>query len=306
MGRYSCNDAIGDAFKLYCYLQDTTATGGLGIPITILLYLAAITLATSLLYIYLLTLHNNGRMLDCWWRLTSKERSFLIPYDLEISQQQLAYLVNKAEQWRGPDGERRKCTIYDYVIEADEILRKIENNEALTRNEPSINSTSLNRSSSITRQPEPNIEVQSQVVETGLKEITTHTAIYTLHLDGLKELYRQFLRLPDGSIVEIFGDIATAMLGSPDLKAALIRKQRQMEDDLDEEIEKLEAAKNGFLNKLRLSRIDEEEEEEDINLDELAAQGETNEALEREKTYTLRQRKNVPEEEEQTHSTSIV
>jgi len=280
--RYTCLDTIGDGFKLYCYLKDSTSQGGLGIPITILLYLGILILSTSLVYIYLLMLHNNGRMLDCWWRLTSKENVFLVPYDLEISQQQLAYLVNKAEQWRGPDGERRKCTIYDYVIEADEILRKIERSDA------TLDSNSLNRSRSVTREiPEANIEIQSQVVETGLKEVTTHTAIYTLHLDGLKELYRQFLRLPDGSIVEIFGDIATAMLGSPDLKAALIRKQRQMEDDLDEEIEQIESAKRGFMSRFRMSGIVEEEEPEEINMDEIDNKVQD---VSRGKTVTLRRR----------------
>ena len=35
------------------------------------------------------------------------------------------------------------------------------------------------------------------------KEITTHVSIHTLHLDGLRELYRHFLKLPDGAIVEV-------------------------------------------------------------------------------------------------------
>ena len=35
------------------------------------------------------------------------------------------------------------------------------------------------------------------------REITTHTSIHTLHLDGLRELFRHFLRLPDGAIVEV-------------------------------------------------------------------------------------------------------
>lgn len=38
---------------------------------------------------------------------------------------------------------------------------------------------------------------------TNTREITTHTSIHTLHLDGLRELYRHFLRLPDGAIVEV-------------------------------------------------------------------------------------------------------
>lgn len=39
----------------------------------------------------------------------------------------------------------------------------------------------------------------------GRKEITTHVSIHTIHLDGLRELYRHFLRLPDGAIVEVCG-----------------------------------------------------------------------------------------------------
>ena len=39
--------------------------------------------------------------------------------------------------------------------------------------------------------------------KTGVKEVTTHVSIHTLHLDGLRELYRHFLRLPDGAIVEV-------------------------------------------------------------------------------------------------------
>ena len=37
----------------------------------------------------------------------------------------------------------------------------------------------------------------------GKHEVTTHVAVHTLHLDGLRELYRHFLRLPDGAIVEV-------------------------------------------------------------------------------------------------------
>ena len=40
-------------------------------------------------------------------------------------------------------------------------------------------------------------------------KVTVHVAIFTIHLDGLRELYRQFLRLPDGAILEVFGDISS-------------------------------------------------------------------------------------------------
>jgi len=47
-----------------------------------------------------------------------------------------------------------------------------------------------------------NGEERTEVKE-GKKEVTTHLAIHTLHLDGLRELHRHFLRLPDGAIVEV-------------------------------------------------------------------------------------------------------
>ena len=39
--------------------------------------------------------------------------------------------------------------------------------------------------------------------KTGAKEITTHVSIHSIHPDGLIELHRQFLKLPDGAIVEV-------------------------------------------------------------------------------------------------------
>lgn len=39
--------------------------------------------------------------------------------------------------------------------------------------------------------------------KTGHREITTHVSIHTIHLDGLRELHRHFLRLPDGAVVEV-------------------------------------------------------------------------------------------------------
>ena len=48
-------------------------------------------------------------------------------------------------------------------------------------------------------------------------------------MDGLRELYRQFLRLPDGAILEIFGDISSAKL-LPDVKASIMRRQADLED----------------------------------------------------------------------------
>lgn len=60
------------------------------------------------------------------------------------------------------------------------------------------------------------------------------------------------------------------MIGSPDLKQALIKKQRQLEDDLDRDIKNLST---NLLDKVRntfsASRFVLENEVEDINLDDL-------------------------------------
>lgn len=55
--------------------------------------------------------HNDGRMLDVFQRLAAKEGTYFLPQDLELSNQELSYIVKKAEQWRGFNGERRKVNI---------------------------------------------------------------------------------------------------------------------------------------------------------------------------------------------------
>ena len=44
------------------------------------------------------------------------------------------------------------------------------------------------------------------------REVTTHVSIHTLHLDGLRELFRHFLRLPDGAIVEVSDQTRSKLL----------------------------------------------------------------------------------------------
>lgn len=60
-------------------------------------------------------------MLDIYWRLHGDEDMFFVPYDLEMSNQEMAYIANKAEQWRGEEGERRKVAVYDYIWEEENV-----------------------------------------------------------------------------------------------------------------------------------------------------------------------------------------
>ena len=60
-------------------------------------------------------------MLDIYWRLMGAEEIFFMPYDLELSNEEMAYISRKAEQWRGEEGERRKVAVYDYVWQEEEV-----------------------------------------------------------------------------------------------------------------------------------------------------------------------------------------
>jgi hypothetical protein len=60
-------------------------------------------------------------MLDIYWRLHGSEENFFVPYDLELSNYELSYIMKKAEQWRGEEGERKKVAVYDYIWEEDEV-----------------------------------------------------------------------------------------------------------------------------------------------------------------------------------------
>lgn len=60
-------------------------------------------------------------MLDIYWRLHGLEEDVFVPYDLEVSLQELEYILIKAEQWRGEEGARRKVAVYDYVWEEEDV-----------------------------------------------------------------------------------------------------------------------------------------------------------------------------------------
>jgi len=195
-------EPIADFAKLYWHFFKAQGDGLAGIFLPLFLYTFTSFFAAAILYMYFLRLHNNGRLLDVYWRLHGRDDQYFLPYDLEISNQELSYIVRKAEQWRGEEGARRKVAVYDYIWEEDEI-----DDESLWDEE--------NR---------PDLEERRQ-----RREITTHVSIHTVHLDGLRELHRHFLRLPDGAIVEVFGEMAIPGMDK-DVKMALEKGSRGIEN----------------------------------------------------------------------------
>ena len=49
--------------------------------------------------------------------------------------------------------------------------------------------------------------VATDPLDSAWSSVTTHLVIYHAQLDGTRELYRHFLRMPDGTIIEVFGDL---------------------------------------------------------------------------------------------------
>ncbi|XP_050954770.1 uncharacterized protein ofcc1 [Labeo rohita] len=170
---YSAEEPLADAAKLYWHFFRTEQSGTAGNIITLFLYGFHCILSFTFIYVYFLRLHNDGRLLDIYQRLHSTEGAFFVPHDMEVSNQELNYIVKKAEQWRGFNGERRKMAVYDYIW---------------TEEEPVVGLTS-----------------PSGTPITGC-ETSTHLSIYTLHLSGLRQHYRHFLRQPDGAIIEVMHD----------------------------------------------------------------------------------------------------
>ncbi|XP_067343104.1 uncharacterized protein ofcc1 [Channa argus] len=183
---YSPDIPVGDAAKLYWHFYRADQSGVAGVIITLFLYAVLLLLSITILSIYLLRFHNDGHMLDVFQRLTATEGMYFVPEDQELSNQELSYIVKKAEQWRGFNGERRKVAVYDYIWTADDPMPR----SAAPRDEP---------------QRECTDPIGNESPSQG--ETSTYVAVYTLYLSGLKQRFRHFLRQPDGAIVEVIGDI---------------------------------------------------------------------------------------------------
>ena len=81
-----------------------------------LVYLLLSTWTFVITFIYTMRIHLNGILQDAYWRILEvNEDNFFIPNDLEMSQRELYYALQKAEAWRGANGHRRKIGVYDLI-----------------------------------------------------------------------------------------------------------------------------------------------------------------------------------------------
>ncbi|XP_077626215.1 uncharacterized protein LOC144236440 [Crocuta crocuta] len=174
---------VADAAKLYWVFVRTMQSGILGVMLTVLIYILLFIISSLILYVYCLRSHNDSWILDVFQRIHSEESKFFIPYDLEISNQELSNIVKRSEQWRGINGNRRKVAVYDYIWKNHGFKSRISSCDLQKQNEISVSAL-------------------------GPGDITSYVSIYTVYPSGFQELYRHFLRLSNGAIVEVFGDIS--------------------------------------------------------------------------------------------------
>ncbi|XP_065608741.1 uncharacterized protein LOC136058885 [Cyrtonyx montezumae] len=183
---YSVEKPIADAAKLYWVFLRSEESGVPGALITVMLYTVLFIISSTVLYLYFLRLHSEGWLLDVFRRIHGEEDMFFVPLDLEISIQELSYIIKRAEQWRGSNGERRMVAVYDYIW----------------KDHGSHSGVS-------------SCDLQPQDAICNSRGTTVHVSVYTVHLSGFQQLYRQFLRLPDGAVIEAFGDIpGISLLGN--------------------------------------------------------------------------------------------
>ncbi|KAK2534149.1 hypothetical protein Q9233_004332 [Columba guinea] len=179
----SVEKPIADAAKLYWVFLRAEESGIPGALITVMLYTILFIISSTLLYLYFLRLYSEGWLLDVFRRIHGEEGTFFVPLDLEISIQELSYIMKRAEQWRGINGERRMVAVSDYIWKDH-------------TSKPGVSSCDLQHQDEI-----------PDSAATSRGSTTVHISVYTVHLSGFQELYRHFLRLPDGAIIEAFGDI---------------------------------------------------------------------------------------------------
>ncbi|XP_031215273.1 orofacial cleft 1 candidate gene 1 protein [Mastomys coucha] len=206
LGRLAQNGEtpIADAAKLYWMFLRTKQPAILGALITVVAYTLLVVVSSLILYLYCLRLCNDSWILDAFQRIHSEEGKFFIPHDLEISNQELSHIVKRSEQWRGIHGERRKVAVYDYICKSHDTETNISSCDFHHQDE----------------------SFESPVSPRG---VTSHISVYTVYPSGFQELYRHFLRLPDGAIIEVFGDISALRFIPSEVITAVEEHIREMD-----------------------------------------------------------------------------
>ncbi|KAJ1468392.1 hypothetical protein T484DRAFT_2259466 [Baffinella frigidus] len=155
-----------ETYRLWFHFRIREGDGSVTYVVEAILYLGITSVGLAILYTYFLNVHSKGRILDLFRRVTCKEGLMFVPLDVEVSPAELEQALKNARRWRGRDGELRQVVVTDLAVDY----------------------TGLDDE------------------EVGGTQTLTHLAVYTQKEGVRRTLFRHFLRLPDGAIVEVIGD----------------------------------------------------------------------------------------------------
>lgn len=147
-------------------------------------------------------------MLDVWRRLNGGEDDFFIPHDFEVSAAELQHACVRARKWKSVGGSVRIVVIHDLCTGDKETQGDLET-EAVGLREDS----NMDEEVQIKGAPRLFWEMREQGAATpraahrSHRGSTTHVAIYDVTKEGKKSLHRQFLKMSDGIIFEVFGEV---------------------------------------------------------------------------------------------------
>ncbi len=208
----TCKCVAGDAFKLFYTFQRSEGSGLSGVLLTLIIYGCLVLISIGIFYIYLIYLHRDGKLIDIYQRLTSRPECFYVPNDFEVSVNEIKWVCFKASVWKGPTGDYFSINIR---ILASHILDIFKYLRIGASRKISVCDYTL-----------------TDPFDQNFKEVTTHLCIYTQELNGSRTLNRHFLRQPDGTMLEIFGDLNESMgINYNNLQKILLNKKDSTPDE---------------------------------------------------------------------------
>ena len=112
---------------MYNFYQKADGSGIVGIFISFCVYFGLLVLNAFIFYNYLVFLHMEGRLIDIYTRVSADASYFFIPFDNEVSEKYLKWIIAKIRfENNASNGKRNKhaAVTYHTVQDPDGNYRK--------------------------------------------------------------------------------------------------------------------------------------------------------------------------------------
>lgn len=224
----------GDFAKLSNHFSRTEGVGITGGLITVLVYLTVMCISTYILYDYIVLVFQQSKLLDIWIRINALDynkdyierntyhnvhnsdlytinvtktetnsiipsflpySSLYIPYDNEVSMEELVSIAVNSQTWKGSDGSviRLHVSVSNDMNDVGEDIISIDNSQLLLDKQIHIyNVYTLYVYKPVSPLP-PSAMIISNIIE-----------FKNFPRKNTKQIYRQFKMLSNGRIIEIF------------------------------------------------------------------------------------------------------